>query len=852
MQLALSDSSAPEEMQPLFSSDIGQDPDSDRAGNLTVSGSLGIGGRTWDASIFTLQQSVFSVWQPWSALLAGLSLTSVAFAYLLLAMQRESRTKHLVEQRTIELSQSNQQLANEILDRSRIQQELAGLYEITSIFSAEGDFQTKATNALEKVSVLTSADWVTLRLPGPRETVLNLVAASGPAVKESPPLPVFTEAMTMSTRAFTEGIIEVIDDYAARPKASQSLVDLGMQSMVLQPIKANERTLGLVTVISKDKDHFSPALVYLLTSVGEGLGVLLENSLLQQESDKAHQAQLDLADENVVIAEIGRILGSSLNISEGFEMFALKTHSLVTFDQLDITVIDPSGEYDEVAFSTASDGGFPGPTSMQGSITQRVTSDLTGLIVQDLPASAIATDFSCLVSSANDGQRPLLIVPLIHNGVGIGALFLSSGKESAFTEDDLNLITRLGHMIAGAISNASHHARQIKAEEALREREARLHGIVESAVDGIVTIDEVGIVASFNHGAETIFGYSSNEVVGQNVKMLMPMPHHAAHDGYLNAYKRTGVKKIIGAGREVAGLRKDGTVFPLDLSVSVVELADRTIYTGIIRDITKSHALQREIGQRAKELEIAYSELQTLDRMKDEFIATVSHELRTPLTSTKGAAEILLNYQDEDRATQTEFLSIIDNESDRLTRLINDVLDLARMESGETVWDISTIDLQSVIETAMYCTHALILNKDVTVEIAADHELPAVEADSDKLVQVVTNLLSNAIKFTPNGGSIRSESRLVPDESAITGVRMVEVSIADTGIGIPSGDVHKIFGRFQQAGTTLANRPQGIGLGLAISKEIITHLGGEIWVESEIGEGSTFFFTVPSVPTPAG
>lgn len=197
------------------------------------------------------------------------------------------------------------------------------------------------------------------------------------------------------------------------------------------------------------------------------------------------------------------------------------------------------------------------------------------------------------------------------------------------------------------------------------------------------------------------------------------------------------------------GRRKDGTEFPLDLSVSVVKLSDRRIYTVIIRDITESKTLQNELEERARELEIALGELKTLDRMKDEFIPTVSHELRTPLTSIKGAAEILLNYQDEDQATNAEFLGIINSESDRLTRLINDVLDLARMESGQMGWDMSPVDLRSVIETAVYGTHALTVSKNGTVEIGSTNQLPKVESDTDKLVQVVTNIFKQRDQIHP-------------------------------------------------------------------------------------------------------
>lgn len=241
-----------------------------------------------------------------------------------------------------------------------------------------------------------------------------------------------------------------------------------------------------------------------------------------------------------------------------------------------------------------------------------------------------------------------------------------------------------------------------------------------------------------------------------------------------------------------------------------------------------------------------FSPIQILTKMKDEFISTVSHELRIPLRSIKGAAQILLSYREQDPATQVEFLSIIDNESDRLTRLINDMLDLSRIESGEMRWKISQLNVKGVIETAVLGTQALTVLKNVKVEVASEEGLPSAVADPDKLVQVITSLLSNAVKFTPNGGLIRVQSRLQAGPRQSSGYRMVEISISDNGVGILKTEFDKIFGRFQQAGTSPSDRTQGTGLGLAISKEIVTHLGGQIWVESELGKGSTFFFTVPT------
>jgi len=1010
----LFDRSAPEGSQTLMTLAGGAGSGEIESGQLAYTGSLSVGNRIWEANFTAPRQSLLAIWQPWSALSAGLSLTIIVLAYLLLAMQRETRTRLLVEQRTRELSETNQQLEEEILDRSRVQLEMVGLYEISRIFSAEGDFETKATEALEKLAVLASADWVTLRLPKEDAPGLHLVAAAGPAVGKFPPTPVFTEA-------FTEGTIMVIDDYSSHATASKRLTDLGMRSMVILPVRASERISGLITVISREKRHFNPELVALLTAVGEGLGVLLDNSLLHEETERSHLSQRRLSDEHEVMAEIGRVIGSSLDMEDVFEQFAQQARGLIPFDRLEITLIARDHEYDEVAFSTspsATTDETAVSTLLDGSLTRLVASSMGGLIIQGLGPEAIRSEHPCLADSLDAGLRSWLIVPLMHRDRAIGALFIAANEESAFNQHDLDLAARIGNQIASAISNSHHYqegkkleydagvlanlgrivnssmdisevyetfgeeiqklipfdrmslsfanyenqtmsptwvigtdvpglregdafpmtrslagevvrtktsylleadsepylelkfpglvpaykagtvsfmavpllsrdvviavlrvgskqrgiytqrhlellerignqiagaianadlyAQQKVAEDALREREARLRGIVESAIDGIITIDEKGSVESFNKGAEIIFGYASAEVVGNNIKMLMPFPYHGQHDGYLKMFKDTGEKRIIGQGREVAGRRKDNTQFPMDLSVSVVELVEKRIYTGIIRDVTESKILQQEIEQRAKELEKAYAELQTLDKMKDEFISTVSHELRTPLTSIKGAAEILLNYRDEDPATQVEFLSIIDNESDRLTRLINDVLDLSRIESGEMRWEISQVDVKGVIETAVLGTQALTVQKNVKVEVDSVNDLPSAIADPDKLVQVITNLLSNAVKFTPNGGLICVQSRLQPGPRQSSGQRMVEISVSDNGVGILRTEFDKIFGRFQQAGTSLSDRPQGTGLGLAISKEIVTHMGGQIWVESELGKGSTFFFTVPT------
>jgi PAS domain S-box-containing protein len=257
---------------------------------------------------------------------------------------------------------------------------------------------------------------------------------------------------------------------------------------------------------------------------------------------------------------------------------------------------------------------------------------------------------------------------------------------------------------------------------------------------------------------------------------------------------------------------------------------------------------EEERRQRMEELRIAYQKLKELDRMKDSFLSTVSHELRTPLTSIKSFSEILLTY-DEDRETQKEFLNIIKEESDRLTRLINDFLDLAKIESGRMQWETVELSVAEVIKTAINATQALAAKTSLKVKVTVSPNLPAVTSDKDRLVQVVTNLLSNAIKFTPDGGNIEVKAQTLEGDKSRKKADMVMVSVTDSGIGIDPKDHKSIFEKFKQVGDTLTDKPKGTGLGLPICKEIIEHFGGRLWVESELGKGSTFFFTLPLAQT---
>jgi Na+/proline symporter/signal transduction histidine kinase len=264
----------------------------------------------------------------------------------------------------------------------------------------------------------------------------------------------------------------------------------------------------------------------------------------------------------------------------------------------------------------------------------------------------------------------------------------------------------------------------------------------------------------------------------------------------------------------------------------------------ILDEASQVIAYSHQLEQKSAELEVANERLKELDHLKDDFVSTVSHELRTPLTSIRSLSEILLNNPDIDTARRDKFLSIIVKESERLTRLINQVLDLAKIESGHAEWHPAELDLKEIIEETAVAVGQMVRDKQVMLETHLPPTVPQVTADRDRLMQVMLNLISNAVKFCDTGSG-RVGVFLFAEADA------VRVDVRDNGPGIRPEDQAIIFEKFRQTGDTLTQKPQGTGLGLPISRQIINHFGGALWVESTPGQGATFSFTLPLRPAKA-
>ncbi len=241
-----------------------------------------------------------------------------------------------------------------------------------------------------------------------------------------------------------------------------------------------------------------------------------------------------------------------------------------------------------------------------------------------------------------------------------------------------------------------------------------------------------------------------------------------------------------------------------------------------------------------RDLEAANKKLKEIDKMKSDFISIVSHELRTPLTSIKAFAELIMIKPRMTSEKRDKLLRIINNETDRLARLISDILDLTKIEAGKLSWHITRVSLNDIVQTSVAGIQSLADNKSIEIKVAMPPTLSLLFGDRDRLIQVITNILSNSIKFTPQGGGIKISA--IQESSPKS---QIVVTISDTGIGIPPTDLELIFEKFRRSGDVLTYNNQGTGLGLAISRQIVEYHGGVIWAESALGQGSIFTFTLP-------
>jgi PAS domain S-box-containing protein len=360
----------------------------------------------------------------------------------------------------------------------------------------------------------------------------------------------------------------------------------------------------------------------------------------------------------------------------------------------------------------------------------------------------------------------------------------------------------------------------------LGDHAAHLRALIDTTADGVILIDTRGTVQEFNAACEQLFGYAAAEVIGHNVNMLMPAPYGDEHDGYLRHYRETGERRIIGRGRVVEGRRKDGSVFPLQLSVGETTEGREKVFVGTIRDLTEKEVADHALRQAKEQAEAA-------NRAKSLFLANMTHELRTPMNAVLGYAQIMRNDPTISKSHRQAVQAVM-NAGNHLMELINDILDLSKIEAG--AMEVRTTDFSLWDLTEGLADIFRVRCEEKGIGWRVESEVPEhvlVSGDHGKLRQVLINFLGNAVKFTDAGEVIL---RVAPD-----GERY-RFEVADTGPGISAEAQMQIFEPFHQAEEGRAKG--GTGLGLAIARRQIELMGGELGLDTRLGEGSRFFFTL--------
>lgn len=371
------------------------------------------------------------------------------------------------------------------------------------------------------------------------------------------------------------------------------------------------------------------------------------------------------------------------------------------------------------------------------------------------------------------------------------------------------------------------------AEKASKNSSARIAAILETAVDGVITINERGIVETYNPAAEQMFGYAAAEVVGQNINMLMPERYRGQHDRQIERFCGTGKPKIIGAtGREVIGQREDGSTFPMEVAISEMKLEGQRYFSAIVHDITE-HKQSEALLQQAKE------KAELANRAKDSFLATMSHEIRTPLTGMLGMLELLsMAHLDHD---QKKTLQAARDSSMSLLRIVSDILDWSKIEEGKMALSPRPTSISQLLQEVVNTYSRVASAKSLVLHQHADPRLSSTHlVDSLRLSQILNNFVSNAIKFTQHGEVELGAELLDRVESG----ERIRFSVRDTGIGIGEDAQKLLFQRYQQEHAETARMYGGTGLGLSICRRLVDMMDGQIELASKPGWGSVFSVTL--------
>lgn len=505
---------------------------------------------------------------------------------------------------------------------------------------------------------------------------------------------------------------------------------------------------------------------------------------------------------------------------------------------------------EELSITLQSIGDGVLSTDVNGKVTRinRMAESLTGWSENEAIGLPVEQVF-CILNEATREPASVPIIASLSTGevreLGNHTLLVSrDGKERPIADNCAPIRNRQGDIVGAVltfrdVSRERRVARELHAAHKLAQSETeRLNLVLDAVVDGVIGFNADGEVQSFNSAAEQLYGYEASEVIGHHILMLSPDRFQDEFDDYLYNHSRTLPHKSDGIGREVMGLRKDGKLFPVELSIVETASSGEWRFTGVVRDVS-------ERTRFIEELKSAREQADSANAAKSRFLAAMSHEIRTPINGVIGMLDVL--HRTSLKGYQVEMVTLIQDSAQSLLSIINDILDLSKIEAGKMELHLAPFDVASSVESICLMMDRFAEKLQIDLTVFIDPNTPSsIRGDAQHLRQILVNLISNAVKFCSKRKdqrgqvSVRTEVVQRNDNKII-----MEFRVSDNGIGMDAATQAQLFAPFEQGKASIVRQFGGTGLGLAISHNLAQLMDGDITVSSEVGVGSTFTVQLP-------
>ncbi len=560
-----------------------------------------------------------------------------------------------------------------------------------------------------------------------------------------------------------------------------------------------------------------------LESCGSGEYTAPETSSTSEKDGSCEKRQLS------AVFEIANMINSQIDLDQILSSISSAFSRILDFDLGCVAIHDKSEGCLYIRHVYRRNG----DNTAEGRYVPLEESNLVGWVAinrKPILRTNIRSDERFREIMSEDSLGSDIVVPLFAKGVFIGTLNFGSYEPDHYTEYDLRLVNDFSKLISIAIEKA-------QLLEELNELGEKFRNLMRSANDLIMMLDMAGDIVECNDAVVRILGYGKDEVTGRSLSDLAPPADREIVKMNFGRIVRGEITREI----EVPYVTREGGVIYLDLSLNIVRIREHPYIFVVGHDVTERKMLEEKITVQNRELQENNRKLLEVDRLKSEFLGRISHELRTPLSVIMAYAGTLLEDSDSsiDQETRSDFLEVIEDQSNKLLVLINDLLDLSKVEVSDTMLNLTEGNINDMIKGSIAIVTRLSQRHGVEIISGLDRSMPLTRFDPLRVRQICINLLNNAIKFTPRGERVLVSSTHTSGE--------VIVSVSDMGPGIDGDKLPMIFENFTQVDGGATRTNNGMGIGLRLVKHYVDLHRGRIWVESEEGKGSTFHFAIPLV-----